>query len=176
MIIIAPLNNDNLLDACNLVDKVFAYDELLPSNELKASLDSKKFKEFKKSSHHKSIKFLNTLEYYVAFDTDNNKVVWTTGIYTLEPDKDKKTARLWWFCVDEEYRWKWIWKMLIDFTINKSIEYWFNSIKLYTSDHPSEQVAQELYEKKWFYVTNDVFERDWDYILFYREKKLTKNS
>lgn len=172
MIKIIPLNLENLKKACILVDNVFAYDELLPSNELRASLDEKIFFDFKNSSNHKSIKFLKSLEYYVAIDTDNNNIIWTTGIYTLETDINKNIAWLGWFCVDEKYRGKWIWKMLIDFTINKAIEDWYISMKLYTSNHPSEQIAQELYEKKWFSVTNDAFEKDGDYILFYRKKIL----
>ena len=93
----------------------------------------------------------------------------TTGLYMYKKD-EKEAVWLCWFCVDPEHRGQGIGRDLLEFSIEKAKESGKVFLRLYTSDHPSEAAAQELYEKYGLVVVKKKKRGSDTYL--YRELKL----
>lgn len=110
-----------------------------------------------------------TLDYWVAVDTNNNKLVGTTGLYSMKSEPEN-VGWLGWFCVHPDYRNKGIGNLLLDFIENYSRKENKAYLKLYTADVDSMKQAQILYEKRNYKIIKT--EKRKNYNKIYREKTL----
>ncbi len=83
---------------------------------------------------------------WVALDEENT-VVGTTGLYRYRKDAHE-AVWLSWFCVAPEARGAGLGGRLLDFTIEQARPTGAKVLRLYTSNLPSEAVAQRLYESR----------------------------
>ncbi|MFE1746617.1 GNAT family N-acetyltransferase [Coleofasciculus sp. H7-2] len=92
--------------------------------------------------------------YWVAVDDASQKVVETTGLYS---SKDDKNEGLWlgWTCVDTAFRGQGIGRKLVDFAIEKAGSEGNKFLRLYTSNHPNQAIAQLLYDKRGFRIIGE---------------------
>lgn len=164
MIKIISLNQDFLTKACALAESIFPWEEISPTDSFCCSLDLNKYSEFIKEHNVKD------LEYYIAIDEKDN-VVWTSGLYSLNSET-AQSLRLGRYCVDPNYRGQWIGTKLLDYSIQQAKNKWKTVLNLYTSTNPKEAIAQKIYEKYNFHITDQPREKQWNYEIFYRKKIL----
>ena len=110
------------------------------------------------------------LHFWVAIN-DNKEVYGTTGLYTYKKDENE-AVWLSWFCVDPAQRGKGIGKQLIEYSIDMAKKYNKKYFRLYTSNDPNEQAAQNLYEKYGFKIVKT--KKKHVYTEIYRELELSK--
>jgi len=163
---IKPLTKENVNEAVSLTLRIFnnkptEFD--YPGKWMPASLDPKNNKEVYASFNVKYLK------YWVAVEDD--KIVGTTGIYTIKED-EKEAAWLAWFCVDSNYRHKGIGHRLVDFIIDKAKKKHKKYLRLYTTANPAQDEARELYLKKGFKITKEEYHPDTKEKMVYMELKL----
>lgn len=85
-------------------------------------------------------KILQYKEWTVFFIKDNNKIVSAINIRDFENKK-----HIWRFATIKEYRWKWYWWELMNYTLDYLKYNWVNQVSL---DADFKRTA--LYEKYWF--------------------------
>jgi GNAT superfamily N-acetyltransferase len=161
---IEELTKDTLYKAIELVKKVFPYenfDEITWAFE--GSLGVGDNKDWIKS------KGTTSLTYFVAIE--NGQVIGTSGIYTLEKD-DKEAAWLGWYCVDPDYRGKKIGAALFDIVIQKAKEKGKTFLRLYTSTHDNEAIANKIYDKKGFKFTHEEPNKETGETIVYKQLRL----
>jgi len=151
-ITIEPLSKETLDDAVRAAEKVFPYEDTLfnltkPGYAFHVSLMSKVVKKCLTR-----LVGITSLNYFVALDgteQENKRVVGFSGIYIY--NKDEKEA-VWgaWSGVDSGYRDRGIGKMLFRNTLEKGIETGKEYFRLYTTTHPNEDRAKEIYKKLGF--------------------------
>jgi GNAT superfamily N-acetyltransferase len=166
MIKIKKLTKKYLKEASELVDSVFQNEPIIPSVAFEASLNKKKFEELNRISENKIL----SLEYFVAVN-ESEKILGTTGLYSLEKDKNE-TYWLGWYCVDPEFRGKGIGSKLLDFTIRKAGERGKKILRLYTSTSPQEKTAQLIYDSRGFEITGIEKDNKSKLETIYRELRL----
>jgi ribosomal protein S18 acetylase RimI-like enzyme len=168
MIIIQPLSFNTLSKASALADNIFPEAHVAPSVGFTMSLDKEKLKEFNASNNHEFV----TIEYFVAVEDDTHNVTGTTGLYSLKSDE---TEAYWvgWYCVDPACRGRGIGSLLLDYIISEAKRRGKKFLRLYTSTHPNEAIAQIIYEQKGFRIVPERGrEKMNDYEIFYRERVL----
>jgi len=166
--IIKPLSQDSLMDTITLAHKVFvnsAKSENPPENGLRASLHPEESKDFLEK------RGIRKLQYYVAYDDKIKRVIGVIGQY--EECKDPlDTVWVGWFCVDPSFRGKNLGEELLTWNMQNAREKGYKIMKLYTSDLPSEQAAQGLYDKLGFEVKEIKPVEGKGYNLLFRERPL----
>lgn len=143
MIKIKLLTKKTLKQAVNLINQVFPdEEEVSPEDELSASLDPEKYKEFLLKNQ------ILELKYWVAID-DSKKVIGTTGLCCCEEDRDEA---IWvgWFCIHPDLRKKGVGTKLLQFSIKEARKRGKKFLRLDTSTDPNELNARRLYEKHGF--------------------------
>jgi len=168
MIIIEMLTPETLREASELANSVFPNEPVLPGDAFQASFDAQKLKEIDEKLGEKT----RSLCYWVAKDTKTERIVGTTGLYEI-PDDYREADWLGWFCVAPDMRGQNIGEKLLDFTAEQSKKRKKKFLRLYTSDHPSEQSAQHLYDKKRFFIMKNSKQiPSKNSTIFFREKEL----
>jgi len=104
---------------------------------------------------------------------ESTEVIAVTGLYSCRKDASE-AVWLDWFCVAPEERGAGIGSGLLDFSIEKARETGRKYLRLYTSDHPNEAVAQYLYEKKGFKTTE--LKKGPRFATIYREMALSNRG
>jgi GNAT superfamily N-acetyltransferase len=160
MIEIVKLDKSNIKEASKLADRIFYYEEIMPSVAFEASLDNEKFKKLVDLASKNNIEPIS-LEYWVAKNLDN-VVVGTTGLYLDKADVDDGIIWLGWFCVDPNFRNKGIGKKILEFTIQEARSKGKKILRLYTSTDPREKDAQKIYDRLGFRVTNEKVEKKFE--------------
>lgn len=141
--LIRDLDKDNVDEAVKLLNRVFPYDtekDNLPEKFLKGSLNPLKYKKYWEKFN------IAYLKYFVLIDDKSKKIIGTTGLYKRKQD-DKGVVWLGWYCVAPEFREKKLGRKLLAWTIKKAKKQKNKKLRLYTTLHPNEKVAQELYKK-----------------------------
>lgn len=164
MIKIEPLTKKYVTQACNLGNLIFSYEEILSSKAIGANLDPKKYKKLE--SIYKEVV---STESFVAIDKE--KVIGVVGLYKIKEDVIN-TFWLGWFFVDPNIRGKGIGGLLLDYAIGEAKKRGTKYLKLYTSNHPNEKIAQILYKKRGFKITKRELLKDGMYRIFYQKKLL----
>jgi GNAT superfamily N-acetyltransferase len=166
MITIEKLTKKHLEEASALANFVFKSEPILPGVAFEASLDKKKFEELNGISENK----IASLEYFVAVDKAE-KVLGTTGLYSLEKDK-KDVCWLGWYCVDSKFRGKHIGSKLLDYSIDLARERGKKFLHLYTSPSDDEKKAQNVYDSRGFKTTGTEKNEKNKFEIIYKELKL----
>lgn len=143
---IVPLSSSFVSRASCLVDTTFRHHKTKrhsPSDRIKSCLRNKEWKSDGKE-------YVN-LKYFVLKPIDSLKVMGFIGFYRNKKDNPFK---MWidWLVVDPEARGKGLGSVLVDFAISYAKNHGFTLLSLYTTNHPSESKAQELYAQKGFIV------------------------
>jgi GNAT superfamily N-acetyltransferase len=117
------------------------------------------------------LRSVNIIEagYWVAVEDD--KVLGTTGLYGYNQDFHE-AYWLGWTCVSPEARGRGIGSKLVDYAIAKAQQSDKSFLRLYTSTHPNEAVAQTLYENRGLKVIGEKALWGSPYKRIYRELKL----
>ena len=145
------LSERTLQEASAIADGEFPDEHVLPSESFAASLGEKKREYLKKVAEMGT--HITDFKYWVAVD-DDGKVLGTTGLYSIEGDGDE--ARwLGWYCVSPAARGQGVGSALLDFSIQQTREQGKRILRLYTSNHPDEAAAQDLFEKKGLKVVKE---------------------
>lgn len=139
MISIEALTKERLSDAINLTKEVFG--ESTAKKDLPASLTPDKYKKYLEKTE------IFNLEYWVA--VDGNDILGVIGLYSEENGKEE-TRWIGWFCVNPLARKRGIGSQLLRFVIEKARMEGRKTLKVYTSDHPTEINSHRLYEKHGF--------------------------
>ena len=151
MIEIELLTDKTLREAVNLLNRVFQNEEEeAPGDELPASLNPKKYKDFLLETQ------ISELRYWVAID-NTGKVVGTTGLYCYSYD-EHEACWLGGFCVHRDLR--------------KARKSGKKFLRLYTSTNPNELNAHRLYKKHGFRLFKKESLGDTDLKKLYYELKL----
>ncbi|MBA7660192.1 hypothetical protein ES703_68192 [subsurface metagenome] len=165
MIEIELLTDKTLREAVNLLNRVFQNEEEeAPGDELPASLNPKKYKDFLLETQ------ISELRYWVAID-NTGKVVGTTGLYCYSYD-EHEAYWLGWFCVHPDLRKRGIGNKLLRFSIVKARKSGKKFLRLYTSTNPNELNAHRLYKKHGFRLFKKESLGDTDLKKLYYELKL----
>jgi len=148
---IEPLSYKTLEAAIDLVNEIFPHQNLFE----KASLT---FRFSLQNSIISQLAFsvigITEAHYWVAIDEDSRQVIGTTGLYCYKKDLNE-AYWLGWTCVAPEARGQGIGGKLVDFCIAKARTAGKQFLRLYTSNHPNQAIAQILYEKRGFYLVGD---------------------
>jgi len=164
---IEKLSKNNLKDAVDLLVDVFdtsPNDDDYPGKWLPLSLEKDKIEEMFRGGE------IPYLEYWVAIEED--KVIGVVGLYT-RGDLDKKdVCWLGWFCIHPDYRGKGMGKKLLEFAIEKAKKMGKKIMKLYSSEHPIEKIANKMYEKMGFTIKRVKKIKDEKYKMIWRENVL----
>jgi len=148
---IEPLSYKTLEAAIDLVNEIFPHQNLFE----KASLA---FRFSLQNSIISQLAFsvigITEAHYWVAIDEDSRKVIGTTGLYCYKKDRNE-AYWLGWTCVAPEARGQGIGGKLVDFCIAEARTAGKNFLRLYTSNHPNQAIAQILYEKRGFRLIGD---------------------
>lgn len=163
---IVPLSSENLDEAIELAHSVFEFDVKkghAPEQGFRASLDE----TLKLKLKEESPKLDEVIKYFILKDTKNNKVIGTTGLYTLKGEPG--AVWLGWFCIDPDYRGKGLGEYLLTWTMEKAKMEGYSILRLYTSTSPNEAAAQKLYDKLGFEITGREQEKGDEYVTLYRE-------
>jgi GNAT superfamily N-acetyltransferase len=139
---IKPLTKDKINEAIALIERIFdssPTDIDSPRIWFPASLYPEKYKKYYEK--------LGVIEcrYFLAIDSETDKIIGTTGYYELKGDKNEADW-LGWFSVSPEYRRKGIGTKLLEFIKNKSKIRGKKYLRLYTTDSPEEKPAQKFYD------------------------------
>ncbi|MFX1252174.1 MAG: GNAT family N-acetyltransferase [Promethearchaeota archaeon] len=183
---IEPLSHATLKQASSLANAVFESEPgIRPSEEFSASLGQDP--EVIKKMEEKKVK---DIEYWVAVHenklTGEKKVVGTTGLYmdlneypflTNSSHEPEKARWLGWFCVDPQLRGKGIGTALLKYTINLAQKRGATFMRLYTSTHSSEKIAQTVYRNLGLKIIHvdpkkHIDNKGEEYQLVYRELRL----
>lgn len=168
-IIIEPLSQRTLKGALEVLDKVFGSDpddKKWYTRAFHASLGDKKYQSAYSGQRPKY------LQYFVAMDKKNDRVVGTTGLYAYKKELDDNAFSTGWFSVDPIYRGKGIGKLLLEFTIKEAKRLKRTLLRLWTSDLPDTEVARTMYKKRGFVITGTEKEKGKNYTTIYMELKL----
>lgn len=136
---ILPLSRKYLQSAIELTTSTFSHWSFDPCKDLEMSLSV--FEEY----------FVDddvyvSLQYFIAVDLVEDSLLGVIWLEEKHEDKDLAN-RIWWFCVNSICRWKWVWRKLISHIESLSRNQWKRYLRLYTSTHPTESIAQQFYEK-----------------------------
>ncbi len=165
-----PLSEKNISEAIALVNSVFLEDaksEHNAASAYRASLEPEKYKNYYIREDHT----ITLLEYFVVEDVISKKIVGVTGLYARSKDP-KSTVWLGWYCVDPLERGKGYGEAILKWTMAKAKERGFTHMKLWTTTDSNEVVAQKLYEKLDFKITEEEAPSDKPYKILYRERVL----
>lgn len=143
---IAPLSVKYISKVSRLVDRTFKHHKTKrhkPSDRIKASLKSKTWKKDEKE--------YTNLKYYILKSVNSEEVAGLIGFYRHKNDNPFK---IWidWLVVDQKHRGKKLGSVLIEFAQFYGKLHGYTLLSLYTTNHPNESKAQELYAKKGFMV------------------------
>ena len=166
--IIEPLSEAHLAETIHLVHQVFPHEASTsnpPGNALKASLHVNECQELLKE------RGIRKLAYYMALDETTNHVLGVIGQYELDGDLPD-LVWVGWFCVDPVCRGQKVGESLLRWNMQHAKAHGYTLMKLYTSDLPSEQAAQGLYQKLGFEVKQVQVVEGTGYHLLFRERSL----
>lgn len=137
---IEPLVKEHMQSTIDMLCDVFIeeHDHNLIREHLPASLDDGYVTD--EEGHRRFVK------YYIM--RDGEKIVGCIGLSVKKEEED--SYRIGWFGVDEHYRGLGLGKKLISFVIEKARDNSKNSIKVYSSNHPNEREANEMYKRLGF--------------------------
>jgi GNAT superfamily N-acetyltransferase len=170
---IIKLSQQYLEEACVMADRVFSHSDDKPSIGFSASLDKNKLEKLNMDYQKQYGVSILSLEYFIALDEISEKVIGTTGLYSLEEDANE-AYWVGWFCVHPDFTGQGIGRALLKYIIEISRASGKRFLRLYTSDHPVESTAQFLYESMDFKIWNEKGERkDGNTTIFYRMLDLT---
>lgn len=160
---IKPLSEEYLDEAIELNRKVFPLDGDTPETAFRVSLDPETYEKMYEKWKTKK------LNYFVLLNGEN-KVIGTTGIYCQK--ETPEIAWLGWYCIDPNYRNKGFGSKLLEWSINKAKSEGYTKMHLYTSDMPSEEEAQKLYDKFGFKKYDEEIAYGGKYKKIYKERDL----
>jgi GNAT superfamily N-acetyltransferase len=166
---IEPLSYETLDEAINLVNKVFPYQSISEnaSSAFRLSLEQNSII----AKRGFSIIGITEARYWVAVDEQSRKVIGTTGLYCYEKDKNE-AYWLGWTCVEPEARGQGIGGKLVDFAIEKARAEGKKFLRLYTSNHANQAIAQILYEKRGLRIIGESEISETQFKMLYRELEL----
>lgn len=163
---VEQLSQEKLVDAIKLVQNVFYYvSDNSPENALRASLQFEENKELLKE------RGVRKLAYFLLFDDQGKDVIGVIGQYEMWEDP-LDVVWIGWFCIDPAHQGKKLGEFLLRWNMQDAREKGYTTMKLYTSDHPSERNAQGLYDKLGFQITSLESAENNGYTIFYRERQL----
>ncbi|MFA7342100.1 MAG: GNAT family N-acetyltransferase [Candidatus Methanomethylophilaceae archaeon] len=92
-------------------------------------------------------------DFWVALD-DDDRVKGITGLYVMRKDRHEA---LWlgWYCVHPDERGKGLGGTLLRKAVDEARSRGVRYLRLYTSDHPSMERAQQVYEKEGFRIIEE---------------------
>ena len=140
-----PLSKTTLDEATNLRDRVFTYIDDIEKLTFIASLNRAEYQQIYRENE------IETMQYWVARDKTELKVIGFTGIYT-EPKDNEDSCWLGWFCIDPKYRGIGFGKELLEFSIDRAKELSKKYLHLYTYDSKEYQPAINLYKQYGFEI------------------------
>jgi GNAT superfamily N-acetyltransferase len=144
-----PMEKGDLPAAVKLLRKVFPYRELKPpfrklghyiARDLSASLDESRKPGFLASQG------LSFLEYYVLRG-EGGTIYGVSGLYRQKEDEGESSFWIGWLGVDKDYRQLGLGSRLLSETIRKAEAMGARALKVYSSSHPNEARANEMYSK-----------------------------
>lgn len=137
---IEALTKEHMQSTIDMLCDVFVeeYDRKLIREHLPASLDDGYITD--EEGHRRFV------EYYIM--SDGKDIVGCIGLSVKKEEED--SYRIGWFGVDQHYRGLGFGKKLISFAIGKARNDGKNSVKVYSSNHPNEREANEMYRRLGF--------------------------
>jgi len=164
---IEKLSINTLNEAETLRDKIFSQIDKKEQKTLEASIDKETLSYVLKENEIKDI------QYWVAKDKKNSRIIAMTGLYTeLEDDED--SCWLGWFCLDKRYRGKGFGKELLNFSIEQAKSLSKRYLHIYTYNSKEYKVAINMYKSygfKEYHVKNTRYKRDMYFNINIRDKK-----
>ena len=163
---IVPLSKDYLEETIWLAVEVFrdhVNEEENPERSLRTSLE---FKENPKLFENDEVQ---ELDCWVLLKDDTNEVIGLTGLYRRKGDPSD-LVWLSWYCIRSDERGRGGGRKLLEWTINEVRDRGYKIFRVYTSDDPTEAIAQELYEQLGFKIVGEKVGEN--YKTLYREKNL----
>lgn len=145
MVHLEPLSDRTLEQAIVLANRVFPVQGNEPADlAFRISLDRQRYASQLEQMGTGDYKLGDLLQYWVAVEGD--RVVGVTGIYTYRAD-EAEAVWVGWTCVDPDLRGQKIGRMLMDYVLEEGRKTGKPFFRLYTSTHPSEAVANLMYDQ-----------------------------
>lgn len=147
------MNDSNIMDMCRIADATFFYVGEKPSVYFE-KVHNADFVAFKDED---SMGVVDCVEYYAV--ELNGKTIGTIGLYHLSHEP-LDVLWLGWFCVDAKYRGKGYGIEAMRLVKRVALQKNAKVLKLYTSNHPEEAVAQAFYERFGFETFLEITKND----------------
>jgi GNAT superfamily N-acetyltransferase len=163
---IIPLSKKYLEETVKMVNDVFPYETNTEWNPERSFLTYINYVEQPESF---AKQWVRKIHYWIVL-SNTNEVIGVTGLYKTSEDP-KDLVWVGWFCVRPNQREKGLGRKLLEWTVEQARIEGYKRLKLYTSTHPNEARAQNLYEKLGFVMIVEEGRRD-VYKTIYREKIL----
>lgn len=148
---IEPLSYNTLDRAINLVNNIFPYQKNQMHENCSITLTGSLNKNSLLYRFICNFMEITDLNYWVAVDDIDDRVIGITGLYSYLNDKEE-AYWLGYTCVEPDFRGQGIGGKLVDLAIAKATDAGKKFLRLYTSNSPQQAVAQILYQKKGFRI------------------------
>lgn len=149
---IEPLSHKTLNQAINLANRVFPDQRKNLSENASIILTGSLYQNnLLYKFIFRFIMKITDVNYWIAVNEIDNKVIGITGLYCDIQDREK-AYWLEYTCVDPDFRGQGIGGKLVDSAIEKAIRAGKKFLRLYTSNNSELFIAQILYEKKGFRI------------------------
>lgn len=168
-IVVETLTEPYLERTCAVVDACFPHEPVHPDLTVRESLD--KCHHLRQSILKEYGEPLDRIDFWIALDTDNDRVVGTSGLYYDMRDEDE-AVWMEWFCVDPEYRGRGIGVALIDKAISEALRRGKAFLRLYTNEEATPTVAHAMYAERGFRVMHKEWDARRGCNLLFMEKRL----